>query len=977
MIAGIPSVMSLQNSATAGVGTIAPSFEYDAFISYRRGDGTWHAQTLRQRLQDVRVPPEVRSARSDGKLRIYLDQIYERATDDFFEDTIKPALAASRNLVVVKTASAMNALPDGRENWLVREIDYFRSLPPEGRKISVAVASGDLTGALPGRLDETHPNIERLDLRRWRWYRAPAIDDPLLSLAATLHEISPAEMPALRQEDARRHAAQRRTRRIVGAIAITLVLAATLAAVWQYLRVREETSRRNIAMASSLWNRLNFTDSKRIAADNLNALWEVRLANATLREAFITELTNGGDRGTRLGRRPSPVLRALYLQWPEEQAARAFDAVMRDTATTDVLMQDPLWQASDAVARELPAGRVEAAMTSVLDATKGRTERRAFPTMRALAGKVTTSQAQAILAPLLKQIETATDPVTLKAYWVVIWAFGSVVTPDQATLIRAAAVRAFERTNEPDELEVLSHAVGALPGALTTEEARRVLAIIAKQISETTRALPTLGDAIAGLATALPDDEARQAFDLVLPKLDGADQFASNGLAAAVVSLAPRLRAERARTAVERVAWATGRARDDDTAESLIGAMSAVSERLSAGDAQAVVPTLLATLSRTPADLPAASIEGSVNTMVARLEPPAAQNWLALTLFSFGTVGATAFDTRVLTPAVRAIAPQLTDQQRAALTQRVCARVQSAPDSTMLMTITAVASALHGTCALPAEATPSLERLLASANTEDVFKGVGAAQSFALMAQMVTSEQARALVTPALAVLEHQDGGPMLYFVATALRSWFDRGMLTEADAARVRSVALARMNVVKQGTGLREFATLTSTLPGRLTPEQSQAALTSLLKADQESAALSDIFESRRLIAEAILALAPQLTAEQRQSAGAAMRTELAWAETDESAIAAARAAIALAPREADEFAPGIIEMLKYPAAAGPATDLLLAALHEVTARGADSQPDLTFASLRASFPRANLDSPPACPPSSHGGLVCPAAGR
>jgi len=40
-------------------------------------------------------------------------------------------------------------------------------------------------------LDETHPNIERVDLRRWRWYRPATFDDQLMTLAATLHDIRP------------------------------------------------------------------------------------------------------------------------------------------------------------------------------------------------------------------------------------------------------------------------------------------------------------------------------------------------------------------------------------------------------------------------------------------------------------------------------------------------------------------------------------------------------------------------------------------------------------------------------------------------------------------------------------------------------------------------------------------------------------------------------------------------------------------
>ena len=53
---------------------------YDAFISYRRSDGTNVATWLRRRLQDYRLP---RSLSAKRKLRVYLDTAFERANEDF------------------------------------------------------------------------------------------------------------------------------------------------------------------------------------------------------------------------------------------------------------------------------------------------------------------------------------------------------------------------------------------------------------------------------------------------------------------------------------------------------------------------------------------------------------------------------------------------------------------------------------------------------------------------------------------------------------------------------------------------------------------------------------------------------------------------------------------------------------------------------------------------------------------------------
>src|SRR5262249_28915933 len=140
-------------------------------------------------------------------------------------------------------------------------------------------------------------------------------------------------------------------------------------------------------------------------------------------------------------------------------------------------------------------------------------------------------------------------------------------------------------------------------------------------------------------------------------------------------------------------------------------------------------------------------------------------------------------------------------------------------------------------------------------------------------------------------------------------------------------------------------------------------------------TASLGDIFESRRQIAEAILTLGPKLTPDQRDTAAAAMRSELAWAETDDLALAAANAAIALLPPDPRVRASSILQKLKHPTgASGPAATALLSALRTVAkGTGTRATTDTTLAWIRSAFPRANLDALPACPAPKHARLACP----
>lgn len=229
--------------------TSAPDSErrwvHDAFISYRRKDASRAARSLRHRLLEYRLPATF-GADASRSVSIYLDTIYERANADFFEETIKPALAASRYLFVVVSAHALRALPDGQPNWLEREIEYFLTLP-QGGNIVIAVADGRLDGPLPADLGRRFPNIEILDVREFnqrRWLR-PATrrsELELLKLVATLHDVPHERMPELYEEEALRKAARDR-RRFVLAVAASVVFGVLAATAWYQADVAEAQAR--------------------------------------------------------------------------------------------------------------------------------------------------------------------------------------------------------------------------------------------------------------------------------------------------------------------------------------------------------------------------------------------------------------------------------------------------------------------------------------------------------------------------------------------------------------------------------------------------------------------------------------------------------------------------------------------------------------------------------------------------------------
>jgi WD40 repeat protein len=197
----------------------AGMYQYDAFITYRRIDGSAAAARLRHRLIDYRLP----AGFTQRPLRIYLDRVYEHATEDFFRNTIQPALASSNALIVVQTPSAAASRDDGSESWVTREVRFFRDLPQRDR-IWVALAIGDFADALPAGLEQELPNVERVDIRSLasRWRRLSEYE--LLKFIGPLQDV-----PTFRMPDLRRESEQRARTRLASWAAAALVVIIALA----------------------------------------------------------------------------------------------------------------------------------------------------------------------------------------------------------------------------------------------------------------------------------------------------------------------------------------------------------------------------------------------------------------------------------------------------------------------------------------------------------------------------------------------------------------------------------------------------------------------------------------------------------------------------------------------------------------------------------------------------------------------------
>jgi len=103
-----------------------------------------------------------------------------------------------------------------------------------------------------------------------------------------------------------------------------------------------------------------------------------------------------------------------------------------------------------------------------------------------------------------------------------------------------------------------------------------------------------------------------------------------------------------------------------------------------------------------------------------------------------------------------------------------------------------------------------------------------------------------------------------------------------------------------------------------------------------------------------------------------------LAWSATSSEAVRWSKklAALPLAQNPEARVA-SVVELLKYPQAAGAATDEFLELLKKTdpTAPEKDQGLPATLRWLAATYPTINLDARPACPTPPISALKCPAA--
>jgi energy-coupling factor transporter ATP-binding protein EcfA2 len=698
-------------------------------------------------------------------------------------------------------------------------------------------------------------------------------------------------------------------------------------------------------------------------------------------------------------------VQALPGKLTDAQAQQALGAVLQAMqTTTNFLAVEGLTQALQAVSAKLSNAQAQQALVAVLHVMQKTTYPEALEqAAQALAGKLTdAAQTQPALDAVLQALQTTTDAKELVGLALAVQALANKLADAQAQQALDALLHAMRETTDATALMRLASAMQALPGKLTEAQAQQALdAVLQRRWGISAVFGPA--QAVAAVAGKLTDVQ-EHALEAVLQAMQRTtDPNELVGLDHALQAVAGKLNDAQAQQALDAFLQSIQAATSAHALWGPVGVVQAVAGKLTDAQAQRALDALLHAM-RGTTDAPALMrLTWAMQALPGKLTDAQAQQALDVALQQMlGTTDIKALPWLGL--AVQALAGELTDaaQAQRALDALVQA-MQRTTDAAALVNLTKAMQALPAKLT-DTQAQQALHVILHAMQKSPEFAFQHLVQPMQLMAVKLYDAQFAVLLQ---AIRETIDA-KALVGLALGVQAIADN--LTEAQAQQALDAFLQKGTT---GPGESEGLALgVRAVAGKLDGAQAQRALDALLQVMQATTepsvlieavkaiannvtevhapqALEAVLETRRKttqaythqgLARAVQSLAGKLTDAQAQQVIATrhLNSAFAWSATSEESVAWAEAIVTLLRRSGEpNFVSAIVELLKYPMAAGPATDVLLKGLRMAasTAPGAEAGLSANLRWLADNYRAIYLRSAPGCPTPIWTDLACPSA--
>ncbi|MFZ1425891.1 MAG: TIR domain-containing protein [Geminicoccaceae bacterium] len=726
----------------------------------------------------------------------------------------------------------------------------------------------------------------------------------------------------------------RRTAVLVG---IAAALAVGLAA-YAWSAKTDAQQRADETTAALIWSRLDFehTDDPKSTA-TVRALWDLADSKTAVRDAFLRQLALDRSQVVTLVSAPASIMRAFGLRPHDEDIERLVGPVLDAIRQSTDLGQIAVLAEAVRTIGAMPE-QAQAALGPVLDAIRQTTNPHQLQALveavQAFGPKLTPEQAQAALGPVLDAFRQTTDSYNLLAMAQAVQTLGAA--PEQAQAALGLVLDAFRQTTDSHNLLAMAQAVQTL--GVTPEQAQAALGPVLDAIRQTIDPgqLASLAEAVQILG-ATPE-QAQAALGLVLDAFrQTTDSYNLLAMAQAVQTLGAT--PEQAQAALGPVLDTFRQTTSPYQLQALAQAVQTLGP--TPEQAQAALGHVLDAIRQTTDADPLQALAEAVQTLGPKLAPEQAQAALGHVL---DAIRQTTDDDRLqaLTQAVQTLGPKLAPEQAQAALGPVLDTIRQTIDPDQLAPLAQAVQAL-GPRLTPEQAQVALGPVLdAIRQSTDPFQLQALAQAIQILGP--TPEQAQAALGPVLDAIRQTTNPYQIQALAQAVQTLGAKLAAEQAQAALGHVLDAIRLEAIRQTTDSRYLQSIRQTIDSRYLQEMAQAVQT----------------------------LGPVLRMEGRATAIEVARTVLA--DTDEPPVAEAFAraiSVTLPAEPAKTYVTAIVELLKWPTSAGPATDALLEALHERMpgVPGKEAGLAATVAWVDANYPDIDLDSPPTYPASGSTG--------
>ena len=766
---------------------------------------------------------------------------------------------------------------------------------------------------------------------------------------------------------------------------------------YEYARASQQTAetqrqldRANQALAQSINSGLGLDPHTDFTPWQRNALWKLATADNTVKSAFVSMLAGSPEETARASPGYALIFRALGVVRPSHaEAETLLPAVIGGLRTADgTTNAKSLVAELRALAPKLTDTRGNEALDVLLRKIGQEVAPRALlklaQSLQELPVKLSDSQANEALVPLLQRIAEETNTEGLLMLTQALQVLPGKLSDSEANDALQPILKQIDREPTSADLENLAKALKVLSAKFSVGQAQQALGRALNQIGQTKNAMAL--QTLLALAPKLSETQANEAFESIMRSFNEITKpEALDTLAQALQAVIVKLNEVQANEALKSILRQFEQTREVGGHRELVEVLQTLAPRLSEAQANEALDPVLRQMSQAADPYTLLPLARVLQALPTELTEAQASKALDPVLSQIGQMTETdmftMFAARTRADALEALAPKLFEAQASEALVVVLQQIgKTTNNSVAVGELGRLVPALMANFAR-ATAQRALDMVLQQlSQTTDPNEVQALAKGIQALATKLTGAQ----VHEALIVVLRQIGqtttpvlrqqGPIDYanpfrslqriasphnFTALTLAFKALAPKLSEAQANEALDPMLRKINQMENPDALHELAEALEVLPAKLTEAQASNALDPVLRQIGQT---TDSFELLSL-AQALEALTTKLTGAKAHEASSVVASSLAWAAGNDEAAGWARALVALLPSatDRDEI---LATAIAYPAAAGPATEVLL---EEIRARHPDAPAkeagtEAALAWLATKYPR--ILRPPDCPP-------------